>query len=126
MKTDKLFLRYQFTEAEIKERSLELARATTQAIEAEESKKAAAAQFADLVLRSREKMSRLAREINNGYEMRDIECEIRLHKPSKGMAQIVRLDTGELVKERLMDHTELQEQLFSDDGEAKAAASRSM
>ena len=108
MATEILFLRCNFSEEEMKQLSLELARAAQEETEAEEEKKATMAQFAESIASCKAKVSSLARKINNGYEMRNVECEVRLDDPSAGMATVVRLDTGETSKVRQMTAEEMQ------------------
>jgi len=106
-----LFLRVEFTPEEIKNFSSDLARKTAELSQAEEDKKAAVAQFADQLASAKATVSRLARNINSGYEMRNVDCEVTLHSPKKGLARIIRLDTGEEVNVRPMTADELQEKL---------------
>lgn len=102
------FLRCDFSAEELREFSRELARKTAELSQAEEDKKAAVSQFADRIAANRADTSRLARNINSGYEMRSVDCEVQLNIPLDRIARIVRLDTGEVVKERAMTGTEMQ------------------
>jgi hypothetical protein len=52
------------------------------------------------------------RRINNGYEHRYLDCELRYHVPSKGMKTLFRMDTGAEVRSTKMDTFELQDVLF--------------
>lgn len=111
------FLRCDFSAEELREFSRELARKTAELSQAEEDKKAAVSQFADRIAANRADTSRLARNINSGYEMRMTVCEVLLNTPVTGTARIVRSDTGEVVKERAMTGTEMQGSLeLSDAG----------
>lgn len=49
------------------------------------------------------------RKIRDGYEMREIECEVQFHTPEDGMKRVVRLDTGEEVAVEYMLPHERQE-----------------
>jgi hypothetical protein len=49
------------------------------------------------------------RKIRDGYEMREIECEVQFHTPEDGQKRIVRLDTGEEVAIEYMLPHERQE-----------------
>jgi hypothetical protein len=118
-KTEKLFLRYDFTEAELKQISMDMGQAVQRKAEAEESQKAAVAQFKEQIARAASEMQTAARKIVSGYEMRYIDCNVVLDWPSVGMAQIVRKDTGHVVKIRAMTPDELQAQL--DFGKTPAA-----
>lgn len=105
------FLRVDFTEPELKEFSKTLARETQNLAQAEEEKKLAVAQFAERIARCKSVQSVMSRNISNGYEMRMIECEVHLDLPRKGVATVFRTDTGEMVKERPMEPSELQREL---------------
>ena len=121
------FLRVDFTVEELREFSKELARKTAELSQGEEDKKAAVSQFADRIAANRADTSRLARNINSGYEMRMVECDVLLNQPVTGTAQIVRLDTGEVVKERAMTGNEMQADLpldALDTATAKVTATR--
>jgi len=50
-------------------------------------------------------------KINSGYELRLTKCEVVLDKPKAGMAQVIRLDTGDVVEEREMTEQEKQAEL---------------
>ena len=102
------YLKYTFSESELREHAKDLARENTVASEAEEQKKAVVAQFTEKVASAKTKISMLSRYINNGYDHRSVECETTLDMPEKGIARVVRLDTGEVVRERAMTPSELQ------------------
>ena len=104
-------LRCDFSEDELKQFSKDLARSTAQLAQAEEEKKSAMAQFAERLTGAKALASSLARRINEGYEMRMVDCEVRLDSPTNGTATVVRKDTGEIVKERPMTAGELQGEL---------------
>lgn len=108
------FLRCDFTELEMKELSAELARGTNELAQAESDKKAVMSQFAERINSRKSEVSSLARRIANGYEMRTVNCEVRLHDPKKGSATVIRTDTGEIVKSRLMTPEESQTELFAE------------
>lgn len=103
-----MFLRWDFSDAELKQFSSDMARNSAEQSEAEESKKAVVAQFTEKISAAKAKVSSLARKINSGYEMRDVRCEIWLDFPEAGRARILRLDTNEIVSERAMSETERQ------------------
>lgn len=57
-----------------------------------------------------------SRRINNGYEHRNIDCQIRFNDPESGMKTLMRMDTGEIVRITKMSEAEKQEELpFKDD-----------
>jgi hypothetical protein len=49
---------------------------------------------------------------NQNEKRREIECVVEFHKPKQGVKTIIRLDTGEVVREQQMSGGELQEKLF--------------
>lgn len=103
-----IFLKCDFTAEELKEISSQLAREAANMAEAEENKKAATAQFAEKIASAKARVASLARQVNQGYEMRNVECRVLLDKPKRGLVQVVRADTGEIVKERPMSDSEKQ------------------
>lgn len=106
------FLKYEFTEEETRQKSKQLALAVQQQTTAQEEQKAAAAQFKERIEGCASQIGRLSREINTGWEMRTIECDVFFHVPTQGMKRIMRPDTGEIVREEPMLSHELQEELF--------------
>jgi hypothetical protein len=105
------FLKYTFSEPELKDFSKELARENTTVAEAEEQKKAVVAQFTEKITSSKSKISQLSRYINNGYDYRNVECSIAMNSPNTGFKTVVRDDTGEEVKTLPMTESEMQEKL---------------
>jgi len=61
-----------------------------------------------------EEIGVLARKIQNGYEFRDVDCEIQFLENEKAV-QIVRLDTGQVIEKRAMTPDELQKHLFEEE-----------
>lgn len=118
----KEFLKYIFSDIEMKEFATDLARKTSEMSETEEAKKAAVAQFGDRIASLRADTSSLARKFNSGYEYRNIECKVLYHDPSPAQKTIVRLDTGEIVKVSAMTYGELQEILPFAPAEPEASA----
>lgn len=115
MQTTTEWLKYEFTEAEQKELAKKLAYATRELMETEEAKKAVTSNFKSKIEAAKEQISKLSNNINNGYEYRNIDCEVVLNSPEPGTKSIVRKDTGEIVKTLEMDQEEKQEKLFEED-----------
>lgn len=105
------YLKYTFTESELKEFAKELARQTATMSEVEEEKKAVVANFTERIAAAKSNASRLSRYINNGYDYRNIDCSVKLNDPNTGVKTIYRDDTGESVKTYPMTQDELQEKL---------------
>lgn len=108
----KEYLRYEFTEEELKQKSKDLARSVQLQTAAQEEQKAAQAQFKDRIEREVANIGRLSRDINGGWEMRNIDCIVQFHTPTVATKRIIRQDTGEVVRECAMEKHELQENLF--------------
>lgn len=121
-KTCKEFLRYDFTEIEMKTKASELSLALQRKERAEMDQKAAQAQFKERIEAQTNIISRVSREYQAGYEFRDIECGVEFHTPTLGSKRITRIDTGELVRECAMRGDELQENLFEDTEDAAPEA----
>lgn len=113
----KEYLRYEFTEDELKWKSKDLARSVQLQTAAQEEQKAAQAQFKERIESCVASIGRLSRDINGGWEMRNIDCLVQFHTPSIATKRIIRQDTGELVRECAMEKHELQENLFDDSEE---------
>lgn len=109
------FLRYDFTEEEIRDKAKQLALAIQTQTQAQEEQKVAQAQFKERIEAQVSVIGRLSRSINMGWEMRTIDCRIEFHTPVQGTKRLTRIDTGEFVRDEAMSPHEMQEQLFKDD-----------
>ncbi len=54
---------------------------------------------------------RLSALVTNGYEYRNVECEVYLNDPEPGQKTLYRTDTGEAVKTEKMTDAEKQQDL---------------
>ena len=111
------FLRYDFTEDELREKSKNLALAVQNKTQAQEEQKAAASQFKELIENADAKIGKLSRDINMGWEMRTVDCAVLFHTPVQGTKRIMRLDTNKIVRDQAMLAAEMQENLFSPSAE---------
>ena len=107
----KEYLRYNFTDAEYLDHARKLGRLNEELARAEERKKSVSAELASMVKTLEDQVSAQSRLVSNGYEYRDIDCEVRFDDPERGKKRVVRLDTGEVVREAFMTGNELQETL---------------
>ena len=103
------YLRYDFTDAEFMEHAKTLGRLNQELARSEDRKKSTTAELAADVKRHQDAVSAASQLVSNGYEYRDIECEVRFHEPEKGKKTIVRLDSGETVRVAFMTGQEMQE-----------------
>ena len=101
------YLKYSFTEEELKNLAMEMANSTIQANEAEEQKKAAMASFKDKIEGHLLTSRTASRFISNGYEMRNIDC-IKVIDYKEDLVTITRKDTGEEVESRRIKDSERQ------------------
>lgn len=115
------FLRYEFTEDEVRERSKKLALAVQTQVQAQEEQKAAVAQFKDRIESCVSQIGRLSRDINMGWEMRTVDCRVEYHTPVMGTKRVSRIDTGEFVRDTAMLIAEMQDNLFPADFPADSA-----
>jgi len=107
----KKFLRYEFSETELQEFSKALAREVQDMASLEHEKKEAMAGFTAQIEARKSDIGKLARNISNRHEYRNIDCTVNFHKPNTGSKQVARKDTGEIVEECAMTTQEMQEQL---------------
>lgn len=110
----KKHLEVKLTDEELKLISKNLAYENSQLEEIEDKKKSVNADFTNQITNSKASISILSRKINNGYEYRDIDCEILFHTPNTGKKTIIRKDTGEAIEIIDMTQEEMQEPIFTD------------
>lgn len=107
----KEFLKYQFTHDELHQKGSDLARINSELISIENEKKAVTAEFKAKQDGKQAEIEVISNHINNGYEHRYIECEVRFNDPNTGMKTIYRKDNGELVRKESMTEEEMQYEL---------------
>ncbi len=108
----KEYLKCILTEPEIKDAGAMLAKTYSEITELEEQKKSQASDFKAKIDGATAQASILARKIQNGYEFRNIDCEEAWDYEDK-VVEVMRLDTGEIIKTRAMTTDELQKKLFT-------------
>jgi hypothetical protein len=101
-------IRYPFSEAEIRQLGADLAHATREAIDIERAKKVAMAAIAADKKDIESKCASLSLKIENGYEMREMECIVHFGAPRSGRKEIFRADNGEFVRDEPMTPEEMQ------------------
>ena len=104
--------RYEYDRDELTDLGAELAQETQRGLTLRNDRALAMADFAAILKKNDALVADLAKRLIQGYEMREIECKVRLNEPIPGKAQIVRMDTGEIVRERAMTPEEMQRGLF--------------
>lgn len=101
-----------YTQEELREKGSELSSAVIDLSSIEVKKKAASDDFKIQIEAVEGQMYRLSREIREKGCNSPTPCIVRFHFPRIAFKQIIRVDTGELVREEQMTPYECQENLF--------------
>lgn len=102
-------IRYPFTGDEIRDLGASLAREHQTVLDLLERQKAVAAEFAASIKAAKGRETELTVKINNGYEMREVECLVLFDTPRPGMKRLVRMDNpDEQVADEAMTLAEMQ------------------
>lgn len=99
--TEERTLRHNFSDQEIHDLAIKLATKNREATNVEEEKKAVTSEFKFKTDMLKAEINLLSTKIGNGYEMRDVECEVQYHVPEAGTKLLTRMDTGETWSERM-------------------------
>jgi hypothetical protein len=102
-------LKYTFNQDERNNLASELANAYYDRSELESQLSSIKADFKGRIGSLETQIEKHTRKIRDGYEMREIECEVQFHTPVDGQKRVVRLDTGEVVAVEYMLPHERQE-----------------
>lgn len=101
-----------FTQDELQEKGQELSGAVIEFGQIEAAKKAKVDEFKIHLDGIEGRIHRLSKEIRAKCVETSTPCIVRFHVPRTAFKQVVRLDTGELVREEQMTPQECQENLF--------------
>jgi hypothetical protein len=113
-------VKYNFSDAELQELGAQLAREAQGVFDLEEQKKSEAAAKSAQLKEANGRVAGLTTKINNGYELREVECLVLLETPRPGLKQIVRIDTNEVLRVEPMTKAEMQSNFgFQEPGEEK-------
>lgn len=105
------------TADELYQAGQQLAAATREAIACETDKKAAQAAYKARAEEAARICAELSLKITRRYEMRELDCIVNFGEPEAGKKQIVRPDTGEVVRTEDMTADELQSGFEFGEGE---------
>lgn len=94
-------LRYDFTAAEVHDLALQLAGDNSKLSAIEEEKSQQAAHYGAVIKEIKARLNKISILITNGYDMRDVECEIYYNQPEPGKKTIIRTDTGKADVQRM-------------------------
>ena len=100
-KFEKKTLRYDFTASEIHDLSIQLAQKNKDAVNLENEQKAVASQYGSKLKVLKSEIGKLSNQVADGWELKEIECEVLYHVPKKGMKTYVRKDNGQRFEERM-------------------------
>jgi hypothetical protein len=110
-------VKYPFSKDEIRELGESLAREAQTVFDLKEKKKNTVAGFAAMINAANERVAELTTKINNGYELREIECLWLMETPRPGMKRLIRTDSQEHVRDEPMTQAEMQGSFGFDPGE---------
>lgn len=94
--TEKRQLRYDFSAKEQHELSIQQARKQKELVELEEEKKSVSSQYKARIDEIKATLNKLSNQVVDGFELREVDCEVRYHQPERGRKTIIRLDTGKV------------------------------
>ena len=100
------------TEHELSSRSMMLVETITAVDETNAARSGAMKEYKDRLTALEERQRELARAIRTGIEDRMVACIAEYHTPVEATKRVIRLDTGEVVREEAMSAAECQLHMF--------------
>ena len=101
------FIKYVFTEEEKKQIDSEMSQKIVTLQQAEDDKKAIMSDYKSQIDGIQAGINSAATKMTSGYEMRSTKCQVVPNYPKK-IWEYIRVDTGELAKEKNMTSNDLQ------------------
>lgn len=95
--TEKRTLRYDFTAVELHELSLQLANKNKEVKALVQKKKSVTSQCTAEINAAEAACGVLSNQVADGYEHREVECEVIFNQPTNGKKTIIRKDSNTLV-----------------------------
>jgi predicted transposase YbfD/YdcC len=99
--SEKRWLRYDFSAPEIHDLSMDLANKTQQFQTVSDEKKSVSSQFKSRLDSIQSDLNSLSNKVASGYEIREVECEVKYHKPEQGKKTIIRKDNNSKIIEKM-------------------------
>jgi hypothetical protein len=99
--SEKRWLRYDFTAPEIHDLSMDLANKTQQFQTVSDEKKSVSSQFKSRLDSIQSDLNSLSNKVASGYEIREVECEVKYHRPEQGKKTIIRKDNNQKIVEKM-------------------------
>jgi hypothetical protein len=120
--TEKRTLRYDFTAVEVHDLSVQLANKTKEVVSLTEEKKSVTSQWTAKINEAKATCNSLSFKVADGYEHREVDCEVIFNQPANGQKTIIRKDSNTLVGVEAMtiiDWNKINEEnnLFNANGE---------
>lgn len=109
------YIRHTFTSDERLKMGDELAQAHNRMAEIEDEEQVIKSQIKERKAQVEQTVSKLSRELANGFTMQNVECRLDWDSPNPNEVSYVRTDTGEVVKTRPFTEAERQQDLPLDD-----------
>ena len=105
------FIRYTFTESELKEIAGEMAQKIVNLQQADDDKKAIMSDLKSQIDGIQAGINSAATKMTSGYEMRLVKCQV-VPNYDKKVWEYIQADTGIMVKEKGMTSNDLQRKIF--------------
>ena len=109
------YLKHVFSEIEKKELADQMVEASVKVREVEGNLKSISTQLKAEINKHKASLDQASEKYRSGFEYRDIKCEATKDFKA-GTLTIIRLDTGEIIKERVLDGEEKQTSMFREEG----------
>jgi len=101
-------IKYAFSPTEIRELGEALAREAQTVFDLRDKKATTMAALAASIKAANSRVADLTTKINNGFELREVECMALLETPRPGLKRIIRIDNNETIREEPMTLAEMQ------------------
>lgn len=101
------------TDEEVQSRGRMLSETIWEIDDTEAARTSAMKKFKERLTGLNEQQRKLATAIRERVEKRMVQCAVLFHDPCEGIKRVVRLDTGEMVREEPMTDSEKQLNLFA-------------
>lgn len=102
-KHEKRWLRYDFSAVEVHDLSMEMANKTQELNQVAQEKKSVTSSFKSKMDTLSVSVNSLADKVSSGYEIREVQCDIKYHWPKQGMKTLTRKDTNAKIEEKMTD-----------------------
>jgi hypothetical protein len=95
--TEKRTLRYDFTAVEVHDLSMALAGKNKEIVTLKKQKSSVVSEYTAKINAAEASCNDLSNKVADGYEHRDVDCEVIFNQPDNGKKTIIRKDSNTLV-----------------------------